>query len=79
MLPASHKAVGAVVAASRRDADLSQEEIAEELGISRNTVVALENGRTPSDDNPRASEVFEARKTFARDTYRPVCQMASLI
>jgi len=42
-----NKAVAAVVAASRRDEDLTQEEVAEKLGFSRNTLVAIENGSRP--------------------------------
>jgi DNA-binding XRE family transcriptional regulator len=38
-------AVAAVVAALRRDADLTQDDVATVLGISRNTLVSLENGR----------------------------------
>lgn len=34
-----------MVAACRRDADLTQEDVAEKLGISRNTLVSIENGR----------------------------------
>jgi DNA-binding XRE family transcriptional regulator len=40
-----NKAVAAVVAALRRDADLTQGDVATVLGISRNTLVSLENGR----------------------------------
>jgi DNA-binding XRE family transcriptional regulator len=34
-----------VVVASRRDADLTQDDVADALGMSRNTLVSLENGR----------------------------------
>lgn len=40
-----NKAVAAVVAACRRDADLTQDDVAVELGMSRNTLVSVENGR----------------------------------
>lgn len=38
------KAFASVLAASRRDADLSQEQVAEEMGWARNTVSRIENG-----------------------------------
>ena len=38
------KAFSSVLAACRRDADLSQEEVAAEMGWARNTVSRIENG-----------------------------------
>lgn len=40
-----NKAIAAVVVACRRDADLNQADVAERLGVSRNTLVSIENGR----------------------------------
>jgi len=42
-----NKAVAAVVSASRRDADLGQQEVADNIGMSRNTLVRIESGQRP--------------------------------
>jgi DNA-binding XRE family transcriptional regulator len=42
-----NKAVAAVVSASRRDADISQEILAEKMELSRNTLVRIESGKRP--------------------------------
>ncbi len=41
------KAFAAVMAQSRRDADLTQQEVANEMGWSRNTVTKIEGGSRP--------------------------------
>jgi ribosome-binding protein aMBF1 (putative translation factor) len=40
-----NKAVAAVVSASRRDADMSQQQLADKMELSRNTLVRIESGR----------------------------------
>jgi ribosome-binding protein aMBF1 (putative translation factor) len=42
-----NKAVAAVVSASRRDADLGQQDVADRIGMSRNTLVRVESGQRP--------------------------------
>jgi DNA-binding XRE family transcriptional regulator len=42
-----YKAVAAVVSASRRDADLGQQAVADSIGMSRNTLVRIESGQLP--------------------------------
>jgi DNA-binding XRE family transcriptional regulator len=40
-----NRAVAAAAAAYRRDADMSQQQVAELIGCSRNTIVRIESGR----------------------------------
>jgi len=40
-----NRAVAAIVSSHRRDADLGQQELAEKMGLSRNTLVRIESGR----------------------------------
>jgi transcriptional regulator with XRE-family HTH domain len=41
------RAFAAVLAASRRDADLTQQQVADEMGWHRNTVTKIESGLRP--------------------------------
>jgi DNA-binding XRE family transcriptional regulator len=44
LLHRCNRAVAAVVLAARRDADLTQKQLADQMGIHRNTIVRIESG-----------------------------------
>src|SRR5438067_1880368 len=57
--------LGRALAGARRSRNLSQEEVARHLGVSRPTVVAIEKGTRP----PRSSEIVALAELFGRSVH----------